>query len=100
MPTPFGGCAHFSERYHKPIVVTAWLAKLVSLLEVIVKNLELLLLALPAVVMFGFTVYAMNVHNGSPRDHAITTAWIYGILAAGFFILVYLVKFATSTPLV
>lgn len=69
-------------------------------MEIVVKNLEVLFLALPAVVMFGFTIYAKNLHDGVPKDHAITTAWIYGVLAAGFFTLVYLVKFAMMTPLI
>ena len=62
-------------------------------------NIEVLLLALPAVVMFGFTIYVKNIHEGVPKEQAVTTSWAYGILAAGFFILVYITKFATQSSL-
>lgn len=62
------------------------------------KNLEVLLLALPAVVMFGFTIYVKHIHDGKPKEQAITLSWTYGILAAGFFVLIYLIKFVSEHP--
>jgi hypothetical protein len=58
-----------------------------------VKDLEVLLLALPAVAAFGFTVYLRNVHEGKSEDHALTRSLTYSILATGFFVLVYIIKF-------
>lgn len=53
----------------------------------------MLLLALPAVAAFGFTVYLRNIHEGKSEDHALTRGWMYGISATGVFILIYIVKF-------
>ena len=60
------------------------------------KNLEVLLLALPSVVMFGFTMYMKNVHEGVPDERAITLGWTYSFLVAGFFIIVYIIEFVVS----
>jgi hypothetical protein len=60
------------------------------------KNIEVLLMAVPAVVMFGLTIYIKNIHEGVPEGRAMTLSWTYGVLAAAFFILVYLIKFATD----
>jgi len=61
------------------------------------KNLEVLLLALPSVVMFGFTMYMKNVHEGVSDERAITLGWTYAILVAGFFVIVYIIKFVVGS---
>lgn len=61
-------------------------------------NLGILLLALPAVVMYGITIYMKNIHEGVPKDRAISTSWTHGILAASFFALAFMIKFASAIP--
>lgn len=57
------------------------------------KNLEVLLLALPSAVMFCLTMYMKNIHEGEADERAVTRGWTYGVLAAGFFVFVFIVKF-------
>lgn len=57
------------------------------------KNIEFLLMAIPSVAMFGLTIYLKNIHDGIPKQRALTISWSYGVLAAGLFILIYLVKY-------
>ena len=57
------------------------------------KNLEMLFLALPAVAAFGFTVYFGHIHEGKTKEHAIRSGLTYSILATGFFVMVYIIKF-------
>lgn len=61
------------------------------------KDIEVLLLALPAVAAFGFTIYLRNIHEGKSEGHALTRGWTYSILATGFFVLIYLVKFKLAS---
>jgi hypothetical protein len=46
--------------------------------------------------MFGFTIYIKNIHEGISEERAVTLGWTYGILAVGFFVLVYLIKFIVN----
>lgn len=57
------------------------------------QNLKVLILALPAVVMFGLTMYMKYVHEGETRVRAVTLGWTYGLLAAAFFVCVFMLKF-------
>ena len=43
------------------------------------KDLEVLLLALPSAVMFGLTMYTKNIHEGDANRHAVTRGWTYRI---------------------
>lgn len=61
-------------------------------------NLEVLFFALPSVVMFGLTMYLKSVNEGRPKERAVTLGWTYGILALGFFVLVYVLKFMAIRP--
>jgi len=56
------------------------------------ENLELLLIALPAIIMFGYTIYLKKIHEGAPNQHALVVGVTYAILAAGFFVLLFIVK--------
>jgi hypothetical protein len=58
-----------------------------------VKNLEVLLLALPAVLMYGFTIYMKNIHEGVSDKRSVALGWCYGVAVAGFFSLIYILKF-------
>ena len=60
------------------------------------KHIEVLLFALPSVVMFGFTIYIKNIHEGVSEERAVTLGWTYSVLAIGFFVLVYLIKFVAE----
>ena len=60
------------------------------------KNLEVLLLALPSAVMFGLTMYMKNIHEGEAKVRAVTLGWTYGLLAAAFFVVVFILKFVTT----
>ena len=59
-------------------------------------NLSVFLISLPAVVMFGITIYMKNIHEGVSKERAVTISWSYGILAAGFFALAFVVKFSAA----
>lgn len=62
------------------------------------KDIHVLLLALPAIVLVGFTVYAKNIHEEMSKEHAVTAGLIYGALTAGFFVLAYLAKSVVAGP--
>ncbi len=49
------------------------------------KDIGVLLHALPAIVLVGFTVYTKNIHEEMPKEHAVMAGLTYGALAAGFF---------------
>ena len=59
-------------------------------------NLSIFLISLPAVVMFGITIYMKNIHEGVSKERAITTSWSYGILAAGFFAAAFVLKLSAA----
>jgi len=64
-----------------------------------VKDIHVLLLALPAIVLLGFTIYRKSIHEGMSKEHAVTAGLIYGALTAGLFVLAYFAKFvATGSP--
>ncbi len=60
------------------------------------QNLNVLMLALPAVVMFGLTMYMKNLHEGEARGRAVTLGWTYGLMAAAFFVFVFILKFVVA----
>ena len=59
-------------------------------------NLGIFLIAIPAVVMYSITIYMKNIHEGIPRERAVTISCTHGVLATGFFALVFMVKFAAA----
>jgi len=81
----------FSQRYYKtmsrPTTMTQYG-------ENIVNQFELLLLALPAVAMFSYTIYMKKLHDEVQVQRARLDACTYGVLAGGFFFAAYFIKLA------
>ena len=57
------------------------------------RNIESLLVILPAIILFGLTIYIKNIDDGFCEKCAAKISWGHSVSAACFFALGYTLRF-------